>query len=65
VYDNEADHGPQVALFVELSTEVTTVAINSKSLTTIILYEGVSKTFRTDLIKKYTLNFGITRCCPL
>jgi len=28
-------------------------------------YEGVSKSFRTDLITKYTLSFVITLCCPL
>jgi hypothetical protein len=26
---------------------------------------GVSKNFRTESIRKYTLTFGITRCCPL
>jgi hypothetical protein len=29
------------------------------------MYEGVSKSFRTESITKYTLTFGITRCCPL
>jgi hypothetical protein len=29
------------------------------------VYEGVSKSSRTESIKKYTLTFGITRCCPL
>jgi hypothetical protein len=29
------------------------------------MYEGVSKRFRTESITKYTLTFGITRCCPL
>jgi hypothetical protein len=28
-------------------------------------YECVSKTFRTELIMKYTPTFRITRCCPL
>jgi hypothetical protein len=28
-------------------------------------YEGVSKSFRTESITKYTLTFGITHCCPL
>jgi len=26
------------------------------------VYEGVSKSFRTESTTKYTLNFGITRC---
>jgi hypothetical protein len=30
-----------------------------------LLYEGVSKSFRTASIKKYTLTFGIAHCCPL
>jgi len=29
------------------------------------MYEGVSKSFRTESIKKYILTFGITRSCPL
>jgi len=29
------------------------------------IYEGISKRFRTESITKYTLTFGITRCCPL
>jgi hypothetical protein len=28
-------------------------------------HEGVAKSFRTESVRKYTLNFGITRCCPL
>jgi hypothetical protein len=28
-------------------------------------YEGVSKSFRTESIRKYTLTSGITRCCHL
>jgi hypothetical protein len=31
----------------------------------ILYYEGVSKSFRTESITKYTLTFGITRCCHL
>jgi hypothetical protein len=31
----------------------------------VFMYEGVSRSFRTESITKYTLNFGITRCCPL
>jgi hypothetical protein len=31
----------------------------------IYTYESVSKSFRTESIMKYTLTFGITRCCPL
>jgi hypothetical protein len=33
--------------------------------THIAIYEGVSKSFRTESITKYTLTFGITRYCPL
>jgi hypothetical protein len=29
------------------------------------IYEGVSKTFQTESITKYTPIFGITHCCPL
>jgi hypothetical protein len=28
-------------------------------------HDGVSKSFRTESITKYTLTFDITRCCPL
>jgi hypothetical protein len=31
----------------------------------ITTYDGVSKSFQTDSIKKYMLTFGIFRCCPL
>jgi hypothetical protein len=30
-----------------------------------IIYEGVSKSSRSESIMKYTLTFGITRCSPL
>jgi hypothetical protein len=30
-----------------------------------VVYEDVSKSFRTESIKKYTRTFGITRCCSL
>jgi len=31
----------------------------------VFMYEGVSKSFRTESIKKYILTFGITRSSPL
>jgi hypothetical protein len=29
------------------------------------MYDGVSRSFRTESITEYTLTFGIARCCPL
>jgi hypothetical protein len=46
-----------------------TVLMSKRNVCTVILldapYEGVTKSFRTESITKYTLTLGITRCCLL